>query len=88
MCSITTLPLIFTNRYLLLSKFSFSAFLFQDTNRAAYVLNMMLQRRLNNVGSQNVSFVQEQSDSFYSTPTGGPKSLQKFLNVKVGFLKV
>lgn len=52
---------------------------------------MMLQRRLNNDGSQNASFAQERLHSFYSTPPGGPKSPpQKILNARslaVRFLK-
>ncbi|VDK76504.1 unnamed protein product [Onchocerca ochengi] len=52
----------------------------EDMNRAVSVLNIMLQRRLSNGGSQNGSFTQEGLDSFYSTPPGGPKSQQKILN--------
>ncbi|VDK83908.1 unnamed protein product [Litomosoides sigmodontis] len=55
----------------------------EDTNKAVSVLNMMLQRRLNNDGSQNASFAQERSNSFYSTPPTGPKlSPQKILNIQ------
>ncbi|VIO93008.1 PH domain containing protein [Brugia malayi] len=46
----------------------------EDTNRAVSVLNTMLERRLNNSGSQNGSFTQERLNSFYSTPLGCPKS--------------
>ncbi|OZC11932.1 hypothetical protein X798_01113, partial [Onchocerca flexuosa] len=52
----------------------------EDMNRAVSVLNIMLQRRLNNGGNQNGSFTQEGLNSFYSTPPGRPKSPQKILN--------
>ncbi|CAG9536239.1 unnamed protein product [Cercopithifilaria johnstoni] len=53
----------------------------EDTNRAASVLNMMLQRRLNNGGNQNGSFAHERLNSFYLTPPSGPKSPpQEILN--------
>uniref|UniRef100_A0A1I8EQC5 PH domain-containing protein n=2 Tax=Wuchereria bancrofti TaxID=6293 RepID=A0A1I8EQC5_WUCBA len=53
----------------------------EDTNRAVSVLNTMLERRLNNSGSQNGSFAQERLSSLYSTPVGCPKSPpQKILN--------
>lgn len=56
---------------------SFVIFFVQETSRAISVLNVMLQRRLNNSGSQNGSFAQERGSSFYSTPpTGPPKSPQ------------
>ncbi|KAL3994313.1 Cell division protein anillin family protein [Acanthocheilonema viteae] len=55
----------------------------EDTNRAVSVLNTMLQRRLNNAGSQNGSFGEERLNSFYSTPPGDPKSpSQKILNIQ------
>uniref|UniRef100_A0A158Q8I2 PH domain-containing protein n=1 Tax=Elaeophora elaphi TaxID=1147741 RepID=A0A158Q8I2_9BILA len=53
----------------------------EDTNRAVSVLNIMLQRRLNDSRNQNGSLAQERLDSFYSTPPGVSKSkAQKILN--------
>ncbi|MCP9261613.1 Anillin-like protein 2 [Dirofilaria immitis] len=52
----------------------------EDTNRAVSVLNVMLQRRLNNSGSQNGFFTQEVLHSFYSTSPGDSKLPQKILN--------
>uniref|UniRef100_A0A1I7VPV9 PH domain-containing protein n=1 Tax=Loa loa TaxID=7209 RepID=A0A1I7VPV9_LOALO len=52
----------------------------EDTNRAVSVLNIMLQRRLNNSGSQNGSFIQERLNTYYSTPSAGLKSTQRISN--------